>query len=140
MKGDKNKGDAYIRKDFPGGWAGDNHNAFKAEGRTSEEQAYFEFTKKLLNWRKTKNVIHTGKLVQFIPENNVYVYFRSNGTETVMVVLNNSIKEEKLQKDRFASQFVGFVKGVDVLSSVKVDLTKSEWKVPAKTAFIFELK
>jgi hypothetical protein len=57
-----------------------------------------------------------------------------------MVVLNNSIKEEKLQKDRFASQLVGFVKGVDVLSSVKVDLTKSEWKVPAKTAFIFELK
>ncbi|NBR13157.1 MAG: alpha-amlyase [Crocinitomicaceae bacterium] len=140
MKGDKNKGDAAIRQDFPGGWTGDNHNAFKAEGRTTEEQAYFEFTKKLLNWRKTKNVIHTGKLVQFIPENNVYVYFRSNGTETVMVVLNNSIKEEKLQKDRFASQLVGFVKGVDVLSSVKVDLTKSEWKVPAKTAFIFELK
>ncbi len=140
MKGDKNKGDAAIRQDFPGGWVGDNHNAFKAEGRTTEEQAYFEFTKKLLNWRKTKNVIHTGKLVQFIPENNVYVYFRSNGTETVMVVLNNSIKEEKLQKDRFASQLVGFVKGVDVLSSVKVDLTKLEWKVPAKTAFIFELK
>ena len=53
------------------------------------------FTKKLLNWRKEKDVIHTGKLKQFIPENNLYVYFRYNDKESVMVVLNNSDKETR---------------------------------------------
>lgn len=49
MKGDKGKGDADIRRDFPGGWKSDQHNAFTASGRTAEEAAYFDFTKQLLN-------------------------------------------------------------------------------------------
>jgi hypothetical protein len=34
MSGDKDKGDADIRQDFPGGWLGDENNAFTKEGRT----------------------------------------------------------------------------------------------------------
>jgi hypothetical protein len=33
MSGDKDKGDADIRQDFPG-WLGDENNAFTKEGRT----------------------------------------------------------------------------------------------------------
>jgi glycosidase len=43
MAGDKNKGDADIRKDFQGGWNGDNNNAFTKAGRTDEQQKYFDF-------------------------------------------------------------------------------------------------
>src|SRR6187402_336855 len=54
MKGDKiKKGDADIRQDFPGGWNGDANNAFTKSGRTAEQQQYFDFSSKLLNWRKT---------------------------------------------------------------------------------------
>ena len=34
MTGDKGEGDGTLRKDFPGGWAGDKTNAFTREGRT----------------------------------------------------------------------------------------------------------
>src|SRR5690606_21222154 len=61
MLGDKAKGDGDIRRDFPGGWSGDSQNAFISSDRTELQSAYFDFTKKLLNWRKGKKVVHQGK-------------------------------------------------------------------------------
>ena len=141
MKGDKNNGgDASIRQDFPGGWKEDTKNAFNKEGRSDFQENYFQFTKKLLNWRKNNSIIHEGKLVQFLPENNVYVYFRVKGKEKVMVVINNSDKEEKIKKVRFAEQLEGFTEAKEVITNLKVNLMKEEWDIPAKTAYIFELK
>ena len=37
MNGTKTVTDGDVRRDFPGGFAGDKHNAFTAEGRTKEE-------------------------------------------------------------------------------------------------------
>lgn len=37
MNGTKSVTDGNVRKDFPGGWTGDQHNAFTAEGRTNAE-------------------------------------------------------------------------------------------------------
>lgn len=141
MKGDKNTGgDAAIRQDFPGGWKEDSKNAFTKEGRSDFQENYFQFTKKILNWRKNNVVIHEGKLVQFLPENNVYVYFRVKGKEKVMVVINNSDKEEKIKKVRFAEELDGFTEANEVITNLKVNLMKEEWNIPAKTAYIFELK
>ena len=39
MNGTKEKTDGNVRKDFPGGFKGDSHNAFTREGRTAEENA-----------------------------------------------------------------------------------------------------
>src|SRR5690606_12132215 len=88
MMGDKGKGDGDIRRDFPGGWASDPQNAFLASDRTDHQKGYFDFSKKLLNWRKGKNAIHSGKTLHFAPRENVYVYFRylpGQPGETVMV-------------------------------------------------------
>src|SRR5690606_17977802 len=103
MRGDKPaKGDADIRRDFPGGWEGDEQSAFTEAGRTQQQNDYHEFTKKLLNFRKDKEVLHTGKLMQYIPENNVYVYFRYNTNDRVMVVINNSPETQTLDLSRFS--------------------------------------
>jgi hypothetical protein len=90
MAGDKNKGDADIRQDFPGGWKNDANNAFTKEGRTKEQEAYHSFTKKVFNYRKKSAALKLGKTLQFVPENNVYVFFRYTENEKVMVVINNS--------------------------------------------------
>ncbi len=73
MTGNKESGDGDIRKDFPGGWRDDRLNAFVPEGRTTEQSNYFEFTKKLLQWRKTSRAVHYGKFLHFIPVNG-FVY------------------------------------------------------------------
>lgn len=141
MKGDKNTGgDASIRQDFPGGWKEDSKNAFTKEGRSDFQENYFQYTKKLLNWRKNNSVVHDGKLIQYLPENNVYVYFRVKGKEMVMVVINNSDKTETLSKERYAEQLNGYSQANEIMMNMQVNLVQAEWKIPAKTAYIFELK
>ncbi|MEZ4853513.1 glycoside hydrolase family 13 protein [Flavobacterium sp.] len=138
MAGDKGKGDAAIRQDFPGGWKGDANNAFSASGRNDLQNDYFNVTKKLLNWRKNKNVIHSGKLTQYIPENNVYVYFRHNDTESVMVIINNSLEKQKINLARFQENIKTAKSGFDVISDKKIDLTQNI-EIEALTSYILEL-
>jgi glycosidase len=139
MAGDKNKGDADIRKDFPGGWNGDNNNAFTKAGRTNEQQKYFEFTSKLFNWRKSKSVIHNGKMTHYIPENNVYVYFRYNESESVMVVINNSNETQTFKTNRFAENIQNHQSGMDILSVKIIDL-KYDIAIDGKSVLVLELK
>ena len=139
MRGDKGKGDGDIRHDFPGGWNGDANNAFTKSGRTAAQNEYFDFSSKLFNWRKTKAAIHSGKTTQYIPENNVYVYFRTKGSEIVMVVINNSNEKQTFKSDRFKESFGGYDFGQDMLSGYQFDLKKDLF-VEAKTALILELK
>lgn len=138
MAGDKNVGDGDIRRDFPGGWNGDTANAFSKSGRTAEQQQFHDFTSRLLNWRKTKNVIHTGKTTQYIPENNVYVYFRYNENETVMVLINNSNENKTVTLNRFKETIQNKSTGTDVISGTTFKLG-TEITLEGKSALILEL-
>jgi glycosidase len=139
MAGDKGKGDADIRQDFPGGWASDKNNAFKASGRTVEQAKYFDFTSKVFNWRKSKSIIHKGKLMHYLPDNNVYVYFRYNDTESVMVVINNSKDKQTFKLDRYKESLALYSSGKDIISDANFDL-KSELSIDGKSSLILELK
>lgn len=139
MAGNKDKGDADIRQDFPGGWNGDKNNAFTASGRTEVQKQYFDFTSKLLNWRKNKSVIHSGKTTHYIPENNVYVYFRYDEKETVMVIINNNPEKQTIKTNRFLENIKNYKSGKDVLGNASFDL-KNEISIEGKSALILELK
>ncbi len=150
MKGSKEKGDADIRQDFPGGWkTEDKHSAFYSNqeanknlgipGRTETEEAYFQFTKTLLNWRKNQPVIHTGKFKQFVPENNVYVYFRYDEQETIMVILNNSTKEESINLNRFKEVLKSKKIFKNVFTNEMVNVDNPIMILGPKTATIFRV-
>ncbi|MBM3452632.1 MAG: alpha-amlyase [Bacteroidetes bacterium] len=139
MKGDKGKGDADIRRDFPGGWPGDTNNVFTEKGRTTEQKAYFDFSKKIWNWRKGKSVIHTGSFTQFLPQNNVYVYFRYNESETVMVVINNSKEAQLIDLSRFRNSLKNYKRGLDVISGNMIQL-EEPLAIDSKKSLILELK
>jgi glycosidase len=139
MKGDKGKGDADIRRDFPGGWNGDANNAFTKQGRTAEQQKFFEFSSKLFTWRKSKDVIHSGKMTHYVPDNNVYVYFRYNEKETVMVIINNNSDKQTLKTNRFKESIQNLKSGKEVLSGKPFDLN-NDIEIEGKSALILELK
>ncbi|WP_312176003.1 glycoside hydrolase family 13 protein [Chryseobacterium sp.] len=140
MRGDKNKGgDADIRRDFPGGWKSDKQNAFNPSSQTPGQKEFYQFTQKLLNWRKGKEVIHTGKTKNFVPQNNVFVYFRYNEKESVMVILNNNETEQTLDLKHFAESLKGFSKGKDIISDKDFSL-QNNLAIAAKTSMIIELK
>ena len=139
MAGDKAKGDPDIRHDFPGGWNGDAYNAFKASGRTGQQKQFFDFSSKLFHWRKTAGVIHNGKTKQYLPQDNVYVYFRYDDKQSVMVVINNSNEPRTFGTGRFAESIGSYQTGKDVISGKTVDL-KNDISIGAKSSYILELK
>ncbi len=139
MRGDKGKGDADIRQDFPGGWAEDKQNAFNPAERTEMQKQYFDFTAKLFNWRKGKTVIHNGKTKQYLPNNEVYVYFRYNQSESVMVIINNNKEKQTIDLARFSESIGNYTKGKDIVSNKEITL-KNTLEIDGKSSMIIELK
>lgn len=138
MTGDKALGDAYIRQDFPGGWQGDTNDAFQENGRTKKQQEYFDFTNKLLNWRKNNPVIHKGKLLQYIPKNNVYVYFRKDDKKSIMIILNNNPEPQIIHFEDYQEGIGEFKNGKEIIHNLEIKLDR-ELKVPRKRPYIIEL-
>ncbi|BFO67160.1 glycoside hydrolase family 13 protein [Chryseobacterium sp. KCF3-3] len=140
IRGDKKAGgDADIRRDFPGGWKSDQQNAFNSSTQTQEQKEFFQFTQKLMNWRKGKEVIHNGKTKNFVPQDGVFVYFRYNAKESVMVIINNNEKDQSLELKRFAESLNGFAKGKEIISGKEISL-QNNMNIPAKTSLIIELE
>lgn len=129
----------HIRKDFPGGWEGDKVNAFTGEGLSKESREMQEFFRKLLNWRKSAEIIHTGKLIHYAPEDGVYVYGRYNKEQRVMILLNKEDKKKSLDVGRFEELMGNFETGTDVITGTSYSLTK-EITVPPLKGLILELE
>ena len=142
MKGDKNKGgDADIRRDFPGGWKGDSINAFDLKTQNSEQKEYHDFTQKLLNWRKGKDVIHSGKTKHYMPKDKVYVYFRYNDNDKIMVIINNNEKDQTLDLNHFAESLQGISKGKDIISEKEIAVSaQNKLLISGKSSLILELQ
>ena len=129
--------DGLVRSDFPGGWPNDKVNKFTEQGRTPAENDAFNFVRKLANYRKNTTALQTGKLMQYIPENGIYVYFRYDATKTVMVIYNSSENDLKLKTDRFIEQLNGAKKAQNVITGEVVDL--KELNLADKSTLVLEI-
>ena len=139
MKGFKHDGDGLLRKDFPGGWQDDPIDGFKGVGLTADQADFQQFMKKLVNWRKSKTLIHNGLLKHFYPRDNFYVYFRYNSKESIMVILNTNSENKTLNTARFAESLQGFTSAKEVMTGNMLN-DLNNIVVPAKTSMILELK
>jgi len=131
-----------IRSDFPGGWQGDSRSAFSKKGLKTTQKLMQKFIRELFNWRKNTSVVHDGKLTHYAPKSGVYVYFRYNQSDKVMIVLNKNDQATTINPDDYPSmlsieekQKVGF----DILTANKHPMNQSI-NVPAKTSLILQLQ
>ena len=138
MNGTKEVTDGNVRCDFPGGFAGDKHNAFTAEGRTKAENSMFNWLSKLLKWRRNNMVITKGKQIQFIPYKGVYVIARQWNDQTILTILNGTSQAVTLPLDRYAEVIGNHQEAKDVISGRKVKLG-SELQLKARDTKVIEL-
>jgi len=123
--GQKSDGDDVLRKEFPGGWPGDRENKFTPGGRTAAENEAFHYVRTLIRYRNSTTALQTGKLMQFMPADGVYVYFRYDDAQTVMVVLNTADTDKTLDTGRFAERLTGFNRATEVVSGrILTDISK----------------
>lgn len=137
MKGSTSPKDGYVRLDFPGGWSGDMKNAFTGEGLNADEVDLQSYIRTLANFRKNSSAIKTGKMMQFIPEDGVYVYFRYDDKQTVMVVMNTNADAKEVKLERFAERLGRFTHARQVGAVADIPLT--DFKAPGKTTMVLEL-
>lgn len=130
-----------MRDDFPGGWATDSINAFLKDGRTNRQNDFWDYTSKLLNWRRNSNPVKNGKLIHYTPDNisKCYVYARTDGKDTVLVVINGSDTMRILDTKRFKEVIDGFNKGRDVISEKEIDIT-SPVLIEPRGVYILDLE
>ena len=129
--------DGYVRLDFPGGWPGDKVNKFTSEGRTKKDQAIYEHIATLANYRKTSSALTTGKFMQYVPEEGVYVYFRYDNKQTVMVIMNTSKQEKKVTIEKYTERTNGFSKMKNIFTG-KITALK-DFSTDAKESGVYEL-
>ena len=136
MNGTKRITDGNVRKDFPGGFPGDTHNAFTKEGRTKAENSMFNWLSRLLHWRQNNPIITRGKMTQFIPYKGVYVIARQYKGQTVMTVLNGTSQPATLEVARY-KEIIGDVKRAkDVPTGLFYDLSKDQELTPRQTLIL----
>ena len=114
MKNFKNPTDAEVRKDFPGGWPGDAENKFISSGRNQQENEAFNYVRTFAQFRKNSTAIKTGKLMQYLPQNGVYVYFRYDHSQTILCVLNTNDNASSVELSRFSERMKNYTKALDV--------------------------
>lgn len=131
--------DGLVRSDFPGGWKGDTTNKFKAEGRTAAENDAFNHFRTLANFRKNSDALQTGKLMQYVPQDGIYVYFRYSDTNTVMVIINTEDKEISLETSRFDERLGSATAATNIFTGETINQIKTI-KVPAKGSMVLSIK
>lgn len=137
MNGVKKVTDGNVRKDFMGGFPGDERNCFTADGRTAAENEMFGWLSRLLHWRKGNDVIVNGTQTQFCPHNGVYVIARRHEGKTVMLMLNGLDKENKVDVKRYAELIGTTAEASNVLTGEKINLT-TDIPIPTHGTLLLE--
>ena len=135
---DRSKGHPTLRVDFPGGWDGDAQNLFDKAQHSGAQKDVYDYTRAIMNWRKTKDVIHSGKTMHFIDRDNTYAYFRYDDNNVVFVFINNTDSVREIPWARYAEIAEGLTEGRDVITGEIV--TMSGAKVAPMSALVVEFQ
>jgi neopullulanase len=81
------------RHDFPGGFPGDQHNAFTQAGRTSEEQDVYTHVQSLLKFRQEHPALRRGTQKHVAVADKYYAFTREGEGERLLIVFHNSDAE-----------------------------------------------
>jgi glycosidase len=89
-------GDPDNRRDFPGGWKGDSHDAFEVEGRTGDERKLVAAVQRLTHLRASSEALRHGRMIELLAEDRVYAFARVTSQDRAVVAFNNSPQAQAL--------------------------------------------
>ncbi|TDH26519.1 alpha-amylase [Segetibacter sp. 3557_3] len=138
MKGVSNP-DGLVRADFEGGWRGDSLNKFTVQGRTKAENSIHDLTTKLANFRKNSSAIKTGRMLQYVPDDGLYVYFRYDQQQSIMCVMNTADTLKTIDWSKFEQGTANFRSAQNVVNKSTLIMDKAA-AIPAKQMWVLELK
>ena len=128
MYASKKDGDGVMRQNFP-------VKALTAEGRTPDQQAYHDYARRLLTWRRDCKAAQWGDLVHFALNQGCYVYSRSFEGHRVTVIINGTDQKQELALDRYA-EVLPAATVEDVISGETLKLGKNVQLKPRQSLLL----
>ena len=128
-----------LRIDMPGGWMGDQVDVFESKGLSDDQLRAQNLIKKLNHIRVNSSAMQSGGLIHYSPSDDVYVLFRKDEQQTIMIVFNANSESVELDMARFYEITQGKTKLFDLLSENSQALDGSGLTLPARQAMILEL-
>lgn len=75
--------------------------------------------------------------MQYVPEDGVYVYFRYDNKQTIMVIMNTAKTEKKISVGKYEQRTAGFSKMKNVITGNITAL--KDFSMDAKESGVYEL-
>jgi neopullulanase len=119
------------RRDFPGGWPGDEHSAFLH--RTADEETMFQHLRKLAHVRRTVSALARGVTKNLLVSDRQWAFERIAGDSDVLVVINQSDKPATLSLAVDGTAWHGLLGYAETLSLTNGTLSVT---LPAKSGEI----
>lgn len=114
MWANKSAGDGVLRQNIPAG-------AMTPAGRDEMQAAYYDYTRRLLRWRRDCKAAQIGDLVHFCVNQGCYVYSRTYEGHRVTVIMNGTSQAVELDLERYA-EVLPATSSRDVLTDEIVNL------------------
>ena len=133
-------GDPDNRRDFPGGWPGDAHNAFTDAGRTPEEQGIWEHVRRLSHLHGELKPLRHGSMVNLCVSDQTYGYARTGSGSAVVVLINNAAEAAEVDCDLSAvapNEGSTLADRLGTAPELRVSGGKIHARFPARTAGIY---
>lgn len=133
-------GDPHNRKDFPGGWADDEQNAFAPSGRTQEQQEVRDHVSRLLQLRRETDALRGGTVTNLQVDRETYAFARTAGNSLAIVALNKSTDTRRFQlslADLTSNSIQAVTDRLGALGSVNIIEDRLEFMLPPKMSALF---
>lgn len=126
---DMSKGHSTLRMPLP-----------MPEQLTDEQRDMFDYQRRLLQWRKSEPVIHTGRTMHFLSRDNTYAFFRYTDEEAVFVFANASDEARTIPTTHYTEILSKYnLVGTDILTGKSVDLSLTNIELAPVSALIVKL-
>jgi neopullulanase len=122
MQGGKDPDD---RRDFPGGFAGDSHNAFTQAGRTAAEEDIYHWISDLLAYRAAHTEFKTGIEQNLFADADAFAFVRAmndagcksdHSTERLLIIANKAPQSKVVELSAEETALAGCTKFDSALS------------------------
>ncbi|MDR3763209.1 MAG: alpha-amylase family glycosyl hydrolase [Acidobacteriota bacterium] len=130
------------RQDFPGGFAGDAHDAFTAAGRTAEEQAMFLHVQRLVHLHREHPALQKGSMTLLEANETSMVYLREEPGDRVLVVFNAAPKEQTITLPRAETPLQELTAAEPLVDAASASISAEQVTVPVApmTVSIYRLR
>ena len=136
------------RRDFPGGWAGDNQNAFTAGGRSAQQAETHDWVRELTALRSRCEELQRGEEQVLLADKDTLVYVRgealnlaADGKRRVVVAINRSQEIRSIQLATSDTSLAGG-KTIEMLlgnGTANSSGENLELKLPAESVIVFSI-